>query len=103
MDSKAVWMASERQLKDFGLSEREHVICLKSFYIPVNEDSGDRCISLVAAVTQGGKGRVNKKSIYKKTVALGWMHYDRKDKKYKTVRARKVGGTRKCQFLNTGT
>ena len=31
------------------------------------------------------------------------MHYDRKDKKYKTVRTRKGGGTRQRQFLKTGT
>ena len=103
MGSTAVWMASEQHLKELGLSERGYIICLKNFCIPLNEKSGDRKKSLVAAVTQGGKDRVNKKSIYKKTVTLGWMHYDRKDKTYKTVRTRKGGGTRQCQFLNTGT
>ena len=51
--------------------------------------------SLASAVTQGGKDRVNKKSIYRKNVALGWMPYDR--------RIRKGGGTGQCQFQYTGT
>ena len=73
-------MASKQQLKDLGLLERGHIICLKNFFLQLNEKSGDRRKSLFAAMTQGGKDRV-KKSIYKKTVTLGWMHYDRKDKK----------------------
>lgn len=80
MDSTAVWMASKQQLKDLGLSERGHIICLKNFCVPLNEKSGDGKKGLVAAMTQEGKDRV-KKSIYKKTVTLGWMHYDRKDEK----------------------
>ena len=80
MDSTAVWMTSKQQLKDLGLSERGHIICLKNFCLPLNEKSGDGKKGLVAAMTQEGKDRV-KKSIYKKTVMLGWMHYDRKDEK----------------------
>ena len=82
MGSTAVWMASEQQLKDLDLSERGHIICLKNFSRSLNEKSGDRKKSLFTAVTQRGKDRVNKKSIYKNTVTLGWMHYDRKDEKY---------------------
>ena len=80
MDSTAVWMASKQQIKDLGLLERGHIICLKNFYLRLNEKSGDIKKSLVAAMTQGSKDRV-KKSIYKKTVTLRWMHYDRKDEK----------------------
>ena len=66
MDSTAVWMASEQKLKVLGLSERGHIICLKNFYIPVNEKLRIGRKSLASAVTQGGTGKVNKKSIYKK-------------------------------------
>ena len=55
MGSKGVWMPSGQQPKDLGLSERGHIICLRNFCIPLNEKSGDREKSLVAAVTQGGK------------------------------------------------
>ena len=58
MDSTAVWMASKQHLKDLGLSERGHIICLKNFCLPLNEKNGDRKKSLVDAITQAGKDRV---------------------------------------------
>ena len=69
--------------------EREHIM-RDNVCIPINGKWGNKRKSLVSAVD-----RVNKGSIYKKNLALGWMPHDR--------RIRKGGGKGQCQFLHTGT
>ena len=102
MDKEAVWSASENELHKLGLTERDHIICLKNFCMPsAATTDADIKKELAAAVKQASKHRVVAKKkklsatssnikettrLEKKTVSLGWMNYDKKKNDFVAVR-----------------
>ena len=96
MDRSAVWSASEQDLIRLGLSEREDMICFKSFCAPANlEDQKAAFVDKISNV-----GRIAKRSRCSKSVSVGWMHYDSVKKKYLRVTNVQGAGVRQCIFLN---
>ena len=95
MDSSAIWMATEEQLREMGIQERGHLIYFKKFSMPSSHEDTykDRKEILIESVTKTGKDRIKKKSMHKKLVSLGWMHFDESKQSFKAVRAARGGGT----------
>ena len=94
-----------RTAKGNGYSGRGHLICLKNFSTPSShkDTCKDRKEILIESVTKAGKDRIKKKSMHKKLVSLGWMHFDESKQSFKAVRAAKGGGARQYQFDNSAT
>ena len=105
MDSSAILMASEEQLREMGIQERGHLICLKNFSIPSSHKDTYKVRKeiLIESVTKVGRDRIKKKSMHKKLVSLGWMHFDQSKQSFRAVRSAKGGGTRQYQFENSAT
>ena len=47
MDKEDVWSASEDHLPSLGLTEKDHVLTLKSFCIPRNNDASSELSNLI--------------------------------------------------------
>jgi len=95
MDKQTVCYSSDADLQKMGLSERGHIVCLKTFCMIQDpnrneEDQEERSVrkqELASFVKQSSKERVSSKSggatkkaalnrLQMKSVQLGWMHYD---------------------------
>lgn len=100
MDSHAVQGASEKQLKDLGLTQIGHIVALKS--LCRNSANGEQQKSLLAdIIKQSSKDRqtsnLKKKSQYK-IIIIGWQHFDRNKRKFVCMRECRGGGIRKHKF-----
>ena len=58
MDKQAVWLSSDSHLKELGLVEKGHIICLRGFCMPRENDNvaKDLAIALNIAGTERTKG-----------------------------------------------
>ena len=95
MDVHAVNVASEKTLRDLGLTARGDVIAIKAFCfkeLHVKEPDVDRQRKLISTVNNTGRLQPDKKGkIRQKTVHIGWLHYDNKKGKHTSIRSNKGG------------
>ena len=97
MDGIAITQSEEEQLKSLGLTQMGHIVALKSFCR--KPDVENLKVKLIDSIKQSANDRTVKKSSNQlKTIFLGWQHYDRKKRKYISVREARGGGVRTCKF-----
>ena len=93
MDKDAINAASDDVLKEFGLCAKGDIIALRAFCFSESKvGETDKVEELKAAIRNNE--RITKKRGKQRTIQLGWMHYDKKTKTYKAVRAKTGGGCR---------
>ena len=105
MDNEAVNSADDRVLKEFGLIAQGDIIalrahCLSKTKSDVNTVKEELRKSIVCSDRLSTK---SKKKIKTRMVQFGWLHYNPKGKKYKSVRASKGGGTRDVRVNEKAT
>ena len=105
MGKSAVWLATEEHLKNLGLVETGHIICLKGFCM--NQESGEKKELAMSLIRNSGiertKSGEKKRSRKTKVILLGWMHFNKKKNKFTHVRQQNGGGTRSISFANDDT
>lgn len=107
MDEEAAYVAPDELLQEFGLTAKGDIIALKAHCLMRKTESSEERkadLKLTIANTNRLAGSSKRKySTKKKTVLLGWLHFNTKKKKYITVSAKHGGGIRSVKLRQNAT